>query len=733
MKRLRILCCLLAGLLLTADTTSGTSADRALPRLEKHTSEDFDQILRENALFFDILVTFSFTVAIGGPAWGLRAKNINLNLITRALRDFQGRQIVRARVAGVVRKNNNVELDILNNAGVLVGKGFFGYESGQLSFYDRNDKPIISGFIDSRGDFVLDDLRLPSGKRGLANGYVDACFRCFALQYGWWDGLNFQVGGGRIFPAVFSGEDSTERVRIDWTFERGRLQDNHSASGEAEYDLTSEVTGAINSNLFDLDRTTESFFANPYSLVPEPVGKSLIPRFSDETGIAVTNPSSREASITYIARHSDGSLVAGDGIDNPVTYRFAAGQQYAAFPCEIFRGQNEQDCRRILNDNELGWIEVFSHDTDVQAMYLEADSSLTALDGNLGAERGSAPLIFADLRLGPGETTDIVLLNLAYDDIMVRLEILDRDGRILREEREFFIAGYGIRHFELGENSNFLRGNGFSPPASLRVSCNNDNSLKSSSCSKLIGVATYYDEFQSVASGYAASSETSGLVLLGAHFVTGRAGEGAWETVVNITKLDGVQAMVHMDLYDVQGNLLETLKQSLPIHGQASFRLNASELSFGNRFTTGYVRLRSDSGKIAGDVSVGRQARDGSLSTTYSLTASLSDRFHFNQVAQGASGGIEYYTGIALVNDSDKQVLVTVKIFRADGGLDRTASLSLQPYQQNSRLLSQILNDSSYSRLTGYMEVTASEPISALVLYGDVTQKFLSAVPGLPR
>lgn len=286
----------------------------------------------------------------------------------------------------------------------------------------------------------------------------------------------------------------------------------HSAFGDAEYDLTGEVTGAINSTLFDLDRTTESFFANPYSLIPEPVGQSLIPRFSDETGIAVTNSSNRESSITYIARHFDGSLVAGDGIENPVTYRFAAGQQYAAFPCEIFRGQNEHDCGRILD-----------------------------------------------------------------------------------------------------------------------------------------------------------------------------------------------------------------------------VRLNGSAPSFGDRFTTGYVRLRSDSGRIAGDVSVSRQARGGSLSTSYPLTASLSDRFHFNQVAQGASSGIEHYTGIALANDSDKRVSVTVKVFRADAGLDRTASVSLRPYEQSSRLLSEILNDTAYRRLAGYIEVTASEPISALVLYGDVNQNFLAALPGLPR
>src|SRR5512137_2582697 len=86
----------------------------APPRVEYHAQVEFDQILRENALFFDMLVSFSFTAGVAEPAWGCDVKNINLNLITRADRDPQGHQSVRVRVAGVVRSNNNVELNLLD-------------------------------------------------------------------------------------------------------------------------------------------------------------------------------------------------------------------------------------------------------------------------------------------------------------------------------------------------------------------------------------------------------------------------------------------------------------------------------------------------------------------------------------------------------------------------------------------------------------------------------------------
>jgi hypothetical protein len=136
---------------------------------------------------------------------------------------------------------------------------------------------------------------------------------------------------------------------------------------------------------------------------------------------------------------------------------------------------------------------------------------------------------------------------------------------------------------------------------------------------------------------------------------------------------------------------------------------------------------------MAGDVSLSWSDGRGSMSTTYPLASQLSSLFHFNQVAQGAAGGIDYWTGISLVNGLDRPVNVAVSVMREDGSLDRSAGLTLQPLERLAALLSQLFEDSSYTRLNGYIEVTASEPIAATVLYGDSTSRFLSAVPGIPR
>lgn len=725
-----ILAATVLGLLVATGAAAGASGG-GLPRKEAHNSDRFDKVLRENAHFFGILVSFSLTAAISDPGWGVSVKDINLNLLSREVRDPQGRQYVRARVAGVVRKNNNVELNILDENGRLVGKGFLGFESGQLAFFTPEGKTIIDGYFDSGGGYRLYDLRLPTGQQDLAAGYLDLCWACSWLGYAWYDGAGYKVGGGRVYPDWYSG--SQDRLRVYWAFLEGTLDDSTPAYGEAEYDLASEARGAVNSVLFDNQRPAASYFANPYSQVPEPVGRAYLPRFTSDTGVAVTNPNDREIRVTCVARSYEGKLITGDGIENPVTYRFAPGQQVAAYPAEIFRSFSRTDHRPILGPGETGWIEIFSDDADVQALFLEGPADGSALDGNAAAEAGGNPVVFPNLRLKEGESSEVVLLNLSYDDAVVRLELLGRQGQVLRQEPEFFIAGFGMRNFYIGPGSNFLSVADFSQVGALRASCNNSNSILATGCSKIIGLATLTDSFGSLATSYAVAEESAGTALVGAHFVTGRSGTGTWSTKVDVVKTTGGSASVYLDLYDASGNLLLTLPGVISSGGQASFLLDASSLPWGERFTSGYLRVRSDAGKVGGDVSIAWSGGSQSVFSAYPLSNYLAGRFYFNQVAQGTASGIEYWTGIAVMNDLDRNASVTLEVYTADGELDRSTTVQLEPYGQAVGLLSQFLQEPGYTRIDGYIRLISTEPVTAIVLYGDTRNRFLSAVPGVAR
>ena len=205
---------------------------------------------------------------------------------------------------------------------------------------------------------------------------------------------------------------------------------------------------------------------------------------------------------------------------------------------------------------------------------------------------------------------------------------------MLLEEREFFIAGYGMRSFFLGPSSDFLRPADPSRAGSLRVSCNNTNSIHATGCARLVGLATFRDRFGSVATSFAVSGETAATALVGPYFASGLAGRGVWRTTVRVAKLDGDTASVYLDVYDRGGNLVETLRQTVAAGGQATFALDST-----GSFRAGYVKSRSDSGKIAGDLSLTWSDGEESQSTAYALSHVLSDVLHFNQVAQGSRAG----------------------------------------------------------------------------------------------
>jgi len=85
------------------------------------------------------------------------------------------------------------------------------------------------------------------------------------------------------------------------------------------------------------------------------------------------------------------------------------------------------------------------------------------------------------------------------------------------------------------------------------------------------------------------------------------------------------------------------------------------------------------------------------------------------------------------MNGLEKQVSVTVQIYRSDGSEDQSVVISLNPHAQRASLLSELVADPSYNRIGGYIRVTSADPISAIVLYGDSSSQFLASVPGIHR
>ncbi|MBP7864825.1 MAG: aryl-sulfate sulfotransferase [Acidobacteria bacterium] len=114
------------------------------------------------------------------------------------------------------------------------------------------------------------------------------------------------------------------------------------------------------------------------------------------------------------------------------------------------------------------------------------------------------------------------------------------------------------------------------------------------------------------------------------------------------------------------------------------------------------------------------------------LQASGSADLYFPQVASGEVGGVNFFTGVTVVNPTTATVPVTFRVYESDGTANgSTAVVQVPAGSKYVRLLSQIEGIGTLAgQSSGYLRVTATAPVVAFELFGDLSGTFLSAVPG---
>jgi photosystem II stability/assembly factor-like uncharacterized protein len=144
----------------------------------------------------------------------------------------------------------------------------------------------------------------------------------------------------------------------------------------------------------------------------------------------------------------------------------------------------------------------------------------------------------------------------------------------------------------------------------------------------------------------------------------------------------------------------------------------------------GWVELTLwGSGPLSGCVTFGEPGTHR-YASTLPLQTRASTRYYFSQVANGLVGGVDFFTGLAVVNPSDTAASVTVEVFGSDGSLGGTATLVLAPNEKYVNMLRQIEGlEALPDQASGYVRLTADTPVLAFILFGDTALDFLSAVP----
>jgi hypothetical protein len=143
----------------------------------------------------------------------------------------------------------------------------------------------------------------------------------------------------------------------------------------------------------------------------------------------------------------------------------------------------------------------------------------------------------------------------------------------------------------------------------------------------------------------------------------------------------------------------------------------------------GWLKVDATGHDLVGCLTFGNPVDNHYVSTLPLQGKPVSEQY-FAQSASGNIGGVNFFTGLAVVNPNAGPVSITISVYGSDGALYGTSTLLLGANSKYVRLLPQIEGIGTLpSHSSGYIRVIASKPVFAFVLFGDDALDFLSAVP----
>ena len=120
------------------------------------------------------------------------------------------------------------------------------------------------------------------------------------------------------------------------------------------------------------------------------------------TGVAIVNLGEEDAQVAVTAYVSGGQLLRGEGIENPVALEVKAGTQSGTITVSLFGSGPEL--------GEAAWFQAVSETDGLTGFFLYLDTASSFLDG-ADLPSLSSRLIFSDVRVGEGESTELNLIN----------------------------------------------------------------------------------------------------------------------------------------------------------------------------------------------------------------------------------------------------------------------------------------------------------------------------------
>ena len=439
------------------------------------------------------------------------------------------------------------------------------------------------------------------------------------------------------------------------------------------------------------------------------------------TGITLANNSSPDATVTTTALSTSGRALVND----PNTEEVVDFVQ----PEDLVLGTDQQTSftiRELLqatpNSTINGWLDFDSDESAMASFFLIGDRQLKRLDGGLANFRTSTELIFPEVQVRDGFTTEVSLLNPNLESSVTTVSLFSSEGELI-EEITNALPGGALATPPLREPD---------PEAEVPTAVFTEEAYENfvngyvrvTSQTGILAFERYFDD-QGLAglNGIPVGPEAELQTTLYIPEVEAFAGS---ETFVNLIHAGTGTATLTLSL---KGNQGEDLAAPLNLQMEAAHSLRKNVVELFNLVDqgalSGWILIESDIPGIVGNSQV--NSASGQAMTSTLLQGPPMASFVFSHVVQRFS----ISTRLVLLNPGPATANVQVEIYRSDGSLLDSLSLSIAPSQRESQLLKELFPHLP-DLIGGSIQVSSDQGLIGLELFFANNPYFLVSVPAQP-
>jgi hypothetical protein len=420
---------------------------------------------------------------------------------------------------------------------------------------------------------------------------------------------------------------------------------------------------------------------------------------SEFTGIAVVNLGAEEALLTFTAFDISGYEISGPNITNPVERTLPPNGQIPIIDTELFGSG-------LADQNSIGWMRVDSSSDAVTGFTLIFDAGLSMLDGAPVSDEPMTQFVFTEI--DDRGFTDIHVANANNAPANIRFDLMQSNGMVRTTVRRT------VNPLGAVAESIYSLFPGVAPESNDYLRIISDLAVVPF---QLMGKMSQYIEALNGIDLYGGAT-----TLYSPQFVMG----GAYRSTLSIANLEDREGTLTLRMVGDNGAQIGAT-QMLRITG--SGKVYISDPSFfglqSGEMVQGYIEILSNGPRLAGNVIFGDPEMT-TFATALPLVSQLESSLVFGQVASDQT----YFTGLALLNPNYEDAVATVDIYKADGTLDDSITITIPARQRVSKLLTQFFPALlGQNRSSGHIRVTVDQGIAGFSVFGTHDLNCLSAVP----